>query len=115
MKRILIVEDDAFIGLDLMQQLCEAGFQVIGPAMSAAEALELLSETGCDAAVLDVNLGRETSEVVAVELARRSVPFLGASGYDKEQHPPAFSGAPLLTKPFQIHALVAELNRLFGA
>lgn len=115
MKRILVVEDDVFIGLDLVQQLGKAGFEAIGPAVSAAEALKLLSEAGCDAAVLDVNLGRETSEAVAVELARRSVPFLSASGYDREQHPPAFQGAPLLTKPFQIDVLVAELRRLSGA
>jgi DNA-binding response OmpR family regulator len=115
MKRILVVEDDVFIGLDLVQQLGEAGFEVVGLAASVAEALEIVSDSGCDAAVLDVNLGRETSEVVAVELARQGVPFLGASGYDREQHPQVFHGAPLLTKPFQIDALVAELRRLSGS
>lgn len=114
MKRILVVEDDAFIGLDLAQQLRGAGFEVIGPAVSGVEALQLLAEAGCDAAVLDINLGRETSEVVAIELAKRSVPFLSASGYDRDRHPPAFHGAPMLTKPFQIDALVAALHRLFG-
>jgi DNA-binding response OmpR family regulator len=50
--RILIVEDDALLALDLKGHLERAGFLVIGPAATAAKALSLLAEAGCDAAIL---------------------------------------------------------------
>ena len=47
-----------------------------------------MGETGCDVAVLDVNLGNETAEPVARELRARGTPFVVLSGYSSEQHPP---------------------------
>ncbi len=97
--RVLVVEDEILIALDITQILAGAGFDVVGPANSVAQALDLMKHIGCEAAVLDVNLGRETSECVALELKERGRPFLTLSGYSREQHPTAFSGAPALTKP----------------
>ena len=45
------------------RQLTDAGFELAGPASSAAKALA--AEPACDVAILDVNLGGETSEPVA--------------------------------------------------
>ncbi len=112
MTRVLVVEDDPILGLDLSEQLAEAGFTVVGPAMSAAAGVALVASEGCDVAILDVNLGRETSEAVAVALAARGVPFFVLSGYSSDQHPAAFKGAPLLLKPVRIMQLLAELRQL---
>jgi CheY-like chemotaxis protein len=110
--RILVVEDDAFLALDLAEHLGGAGFTVIGPATSAAEAMRLLGEPPSDAAVLDVHLGpRETSEPVAVELKARGIPFVTVTGYSHEQRPPAFDGAPVLSKPVRAVDLIAALSR----
>ena len=88
-KRVLVVEDDAMIALDIARELTDAGLEVVGPAISVAKALRLIGDYGCDAAVLDVNLGNnETSEPVARELRARSTPFVVLSGYSSEQHPP---------------------------
>lgn len=112
MKRVLLVEDDAIIGFDLSYQLAGAGFTVIGPAIDADQGLQLLASEGCDIAILDVNLGSgRTSEPVAAELRRRSIPFIVVSGYSSDQHPPAFAGAPLLVKPVRIALLLAALRR----
>ena len=110
--RILVVEDEAFIAVDLAWQLTEAGFEVVGPAAGTAEALALIDRPGCDAAILDVNLRHESSEVVAIELTRRSVPFITLSGYSSDQHAPAFKDAPFLMKPVRYNLLAAELQRL---
>lgn len=112
MKRVLIVEDDAFIAHDLAEQLVEAGFTVLGPALAASQGVALLQHGDCDMAVLDVNLGNETSEPVALELRRRGVPFITVSGYSSDQHPAVFSGAPLIVKPVQIDKLIALLRGL---
>jgi len=52
-------------------------------------------------AVLDVNLGVESSEPIAEELHRLRVPFIFASGYNEglERLTQRFN-APLLRKPF---------------
>ncbi len=112
---ILVVEDEVLIALDIGQILAEAGFDIVGPASSAAQALDLIRRGGCEAAVLDVNLGCETSECVALELQERGKPFVALSGYSREQHPAAFIGAPALTKPLRPELLVTELRRLLQA
>lgn len=106
MKRVLVVEDDALIALDTAEELMIAGLEVLGPATSVSRALELLASTGCDVAVLDVNLGEETSAPVARELLSRGTPFIVVSGYSSEQHPPELQGAPMLSKPAPPGALV---------
>jgi DNA-binding response OmpR family regulator len=113
-KRVLVVEDDALLGLDIAAQLADAGFDVVGPAVSVASAFRLMDETCCDVAVLDVNLGSETSEPVAIELRTRATPFIVLSGYSSEQHPPGFHGAPTLAKPARPEDLVAILGRCVG-
>ena len=111
MRRVLIVEDEVLIALDLAEQLEEAGFEVLGPAVSVAAALELIKSIGCDSAVLDVNLGKETSEPVAQQLVTLGIPFIVLSGYSTIQHAPIFSSAPKLRKPAAIEELVALLRQ----
>jgi DNA-binding response OmpR family regulator len=81
--RVLVVEDEAILALDIAEQLSSAGFQVVGPAPSVAKALKLITDVGCDFAVLDVNLRDETAEPVARELRSRSTPFLFLSAVSK--------------------------------
>jgi DNA-binding response OmpR family regulator len=54
--RILVVEDEPFIALDLMMAIEDAGGRAIGPATTVREALDLIAGTTLDGAVLDVNL-----------------------------------------------------------
>jgi DNA-binding response OmpR family regulator len=110
-KRVLVVEDDALLGLDIATQLSDAGFDVVGPAISVASAFKLMGQIGCDAAVLDVNLGNETAEAVAIELQAQATPFIVLSGYSSDQHPPGFHGAPTLAKPARPEDLVATLKK----
>ena len=112
LTNVLVVEDEPLLAFDIAQHLTAAGFHVVGPAGSVAKALELIGTVGCDLAVLDVNLGRETAEPVARELKRQQKPFLVLSGYSSDQHPAEFGGIPTLTKPALPEALVAELHRL---
>lgn len=111
-RRVLIVEDEALIALQLREAIAEAGFAVAGPFASAAEALEAIARTPIAAAVLDVNLGRETSAAIARALREASIPFVVVSGYDVEQLAPDLRGAPLVGKPLQIERLLAELARV---
>lgn len=112
--RILVLEDESLIALDLAEALERAGFCVVGPVRSTATALALIEAEGCDAAVLDVDLGTETSEAVALRLGELGVPFLTVSGFSRRQKPPALQRAEELAKPLDHAALVARLAEMLG-
>jgi PAS domain S-box-containing protein len=109
--RILIVEDEALVAIEIARALTEAGFDIVGPARGVSAALALLRQRGCDAAVLDINLGSETSEAIAIALTASKTPFVTLSGYARHEHSPAFAGAPALTKPARPQLLIAELRK----
>ena len=62
--------------------------------------------------MLDINLGGETSEAVALKLIESEIPFVTLSGYAPEQIPPAFKGSSAQSKPFRPEFLIGELKRL---
>lgn len=110
--RVLVVEDEALIAIELDSILTEAGFSVAGPVASVKDALEIVARETIDAGVLDVNLGRETSEPIALELTRRGIPFVAVSGYANDQRPAIFSGARFVSKPFRARDLIAVVRSL---
>jgi len=99
------------IGLDIGEQLAEAGFEVVGPALSVAKALRLVAEPGCDVAVLDINLGGETSGPIARKLRASGTPFVVVTGYSVDNLPPWFLDAIIVTKPYRIADLVSALRK----
>jgi DNA-binding response OmpR family regulator len=109
--RVLVVEDEPIIALDIRQQLANAGFEVLGPATSVANALPFVAEPGCDVAVLNVNLGNETSEPIARKLRASGKPFVVLSGCSINDLPPSFNGAPFLAKPTPMAELVAAVRK----
>jgi len=99
-KRILLVEDEFFIVQDLARAFTEAGAIIIGPAASVAEALRLIvASAALDGAVLDINLQGETVYSVADALMTRGVPFVFATGYDRDVIPPRFDAYLRCEKP----------------
>jgi PAS domain S-box-containing protein len=107
--RVLVVEDEALVAVEITHALTLAGFDVVGPARNVPAALQFLKCSGCDAAVLDINLSGETSEAIAIELAANKTPFVTLSGYSPEQHHPVFGSAPAFRKPLSFQLLIAEL------
>ncbi len=79
--RILVVEDEFLIAMELDFMLKTAGYQVLGPVPDVGAALGLLRAERPDAAVLDVNLAGEWVTPVAEVLRAMSVPFVLSSGY----------------------------------
>jgi len=75
--RVLVVEDEALVALQLEDMLAELGCAIIGPASRVCQALDLLGGQVVDAAVLDLNVAGELVYPVADALARRG--FLTSS------------------------------------
>jgi len=108
--RVLVVEDDAIVGLEVAQGLQAAGFDVLGPTGNVHRALQFVNDVGCDAAVLDINLGGKTSEPVAARLRQSGTPFVTVSGYAQHQSPEVFAGTDFLQKPLNLDALIKLLK-----
>lgn len=96
--RILVVEDEYFIAVDLIKRLENEGVQVVGPAATIDDALELIETQALDGAVLDLNLGGEMAFPVADALHARGVPFVFATGYDRAVIPYRYNYAPSFEK-----------------
>ena len=79
--RVLVVEDSFLIATSLRDMVAGFGCRVIGPVANVAAAQRLLAEGRCDAALLDIDLGGETSEPVAAAMTERHLPFLFVTGY----------------------------------
>lgn len=111
-QKIMVVEDDPIIGLDISETLKSRGAQVIGPCTTVASALKAIRDKP-DAVLLDVNLGQETTDAVASQLADLSIPFLVLSGQlDSSDLGDAFRGVSVMSKPFRERDLVSALYRL---
>jgi CheY-like chemotaxis protein len=112
--RVLLVEDEAIIAIMLEDMLAELGCEVIGPAASIAEAIQLAGAESLGGAFLDVNLGGESVYPVADLLAARGIPFVFVSGYGPTGIAARYSGAIVLSKPIldaDIERAVAALRR----
>jgi PAS domain S-box-containing protein len=109
---VLVVEDDALLALYLADSLEAAGYEIVGPAASVAHALKLLGQRDLCLAILDINLGAETSEPVAQSLQEREVPFISISGFSRSQQPPIFQNSPFLSKPVHLPSLLQEIERV---
>jgi CheY-like chemotaxis protein len=99
MKRVLLAEDEAIIGMMMREFLLEYGLFVVGPCCTASEALAASSGSDFDCAILDLNLGGESVYPVATALAERKVPFAFVTGYGRESLDGRFADVPILQKP----------------
>ena len=99
--RVLVVEDEALVGIMIQECLTEMGFQIVGPVCTASDALAAAKAGDFDAAILDINLGDGMVYQVAEILARRHVPFVFVTGYDADSVDSRFRNIPVLQKPVE--------------
>lgn len=107
--RVLLVEDNALIALDLEDTLLDAGFEVVGPVQSLEKAMDRAGES-FDAAVLDIGLNDQHVFPVADILCERGVPFMFLSGYDRDVVPSKHAARPFLQKPCSFRTIAAMLR-----
>lgn len=103
--RILILEDETLIALDLADELRSEGHDVSGPANTIGEAHDLLDQDDIDFAVLDANINGEAPVSLVEELRRRGIFFVYVSGYDEEYVRRVLPAGPVLAKPLEVTAL----------
>jgi PAS domain S-box-containing protein len=115
LQRILIVEDEVIIAMDMAQQLRGFGYEVVGIAANAQRARELALQTRPDLVMMDIVLkgpqdGIEAAQAIAAEVDT-AVVFLTAYG-DPATIERAKAAGPLgyLLKPFRPHELRSTIE-----
>ena len=108
---VLLVEDSLIIAMDAEDILERLGATRVTTASSVTSALAELAATPPALAVLDFNLGAETSLPVADALSAAGIPYVFATGYGEQLAlPPEHKGARVIQKPYTA-ANVARLVR----
>jgi DNA-binding NtrC family response regulator len=110
-SRVLVVEDSMIIALDTEESLLQLGVPDVVVAGNVSAAMTLIASAPPHFALLDYNLGDETSEPIAAELSRLAIPFYFVTGYgDAVSSLSGSQALGVLQKPFS----PADLSRLLA-
>ncbi|WP_176556254.1 GAF domain-containing protein [Rubellimicrobium rubrum] len=111
---VLVVEDNLIIAMNAADALRGLGADDVLIAGTIPEALAHIEACPIALAILDVDLGGQTSAAVAERLKERAIPYLLATGYDAEQAA-RDSGIPashVLSKPYSNEGIAEILGRI---
>lgn len=115
-KCILVVEDERIIALDIAMQLKALGYEPLGPASTAEQALEVAAQQRPHLVLMDIHLGSAMDGIAAAQAlrARWGIPCIFMSAFDDaEQLARAKQTEPVgyLEKPFDEY----ELRKMVAA
>ncbi|MFK3778658.1 response regulator [Agrobacterium sp. NPDC089420] len=112
-QRVIIVEDEYLVALDVEAVLQSMGVETIVIATTLAQARQAVEQAGADCALLDVSLSDGKSYDFARELRAAGIPFGFVSGYgDTTGFPDDLTHAPLLGKPFGENEIIDFVSGL---
>jgi CheY-like chemotaxis protein len=112
LPRLLLVEDEALIMLNVKSMLHDMGWEVAGTAAKIDAAIQLAQTGSFDAAIIDINLDGAVTYPVADILREREIPFAFITGYGRSAINHSYSEVPILHKPFGPDQLQAVVDRL---
>jgi PAS domain S-box-containing protein len=113
--RVLLVEDEYLLAMELDELFNSHACQVIGPFGDLTHATQAARQETIDVAILDINLKGVVVYPLAEELLRRGIPFLFLSGYDSSNLPEQFRSVLRISKPFDPTDLVKQVQMLIVA
>lgn len=117
---VLVVEDEPMIAASIEWELIDAGFEVLGPALTVDEAIEVAQARRPDLALIDINLaGHDEGVALARDLKRHfGVASVFVTGQVVQARQNCDAALGVLPKPFSFDALVdtvpAALELLSG-
>lgn len=117
MKKILVAEDESFIGQYLGKLLEQNGYTILGYHATGESLLQAYVRNGADLIIADIHLAGEMNGITAVaEIRKRTeqVPVLFITA-DSTQHPALVSPSRLLVKPFDDAAFIKAVRQLLPA
>jgi DNA-binding LytR/AlgR family response regulator len=112
--RILIVEDDPFVALDIECIILDAIPADVELAATLAQAKRCASQP-LDFAFLDIDMPDGKIFEVAAELRRQGVAFAFVSGERLEEVPSLLRDAPFISKPYKVWQISQTLPGMRAA
>jgi CheY-like chemotaxis protein len=110
-RRVLVVENQYAVALDLCEGLGREGASIVGPASSVEDALEMLESSGRpDIAVLDIKLHGGLVYPVADRLEQLGVPYLFTTACEPDEIPERYRLAPRFDKPIRLTSIIAAIR-----
>lgn len=114
--RVLVIEDNAFIALDLQTQLEDLGCNVIGTAVTATQALEVARRTKPDLALVDLQLadgsrGQDAASALRTELNVACIILSGSLQSVTDEERETIRPFAMLSKPVLPHELSSVVSR----
>ena len=113
-QRVLLVEDEFFVSKVLAMDLRQAGYEVVGPYATVADAMSAVQSQTFDGAILDINLKGQLVYPVAEELVRRQMPFMFLTGYAVINMPGQFRVYQRVAKPTNRTVLLGEIKTMLS-
>ncbi len=113
--RVLIIEDELLIALDLKEALIQVGADVVGIAATAQEASEAVAAPNLTAAIVDLRLNGQSVREAVQRLTDRDLPFIFYSGLDGTPTARSWPQVPLLFKPLPAEEVAETLARVVSA
>ena len=118
--KILIVEDEAIIALEIKLCLQKAGHEVCGLAICSREALRILEQDMVDLILIDISIngGVDGIELAKIVKDRHGIPFIYLTGNsDEETRKRAMATSPsgYIVKPFSWQEILGSVEKAFLA
>lgn len=111
--RVLVVEDEPLVAMLAEDMLAELGHHAAAVSHGLKDGLAAIGAGTFDLAVLDVNLSGALSFPIADAAAKRGVPVLFVTGFDRD-HMEQLAGQCVLQKPYSSDDLRRAIGEALG-
>lgn len=113
--RVMIVEDDPLIAIDLEQTILALGWDVAQVCLTLATAMEAVDTLAPDVVLTDLVLADQTAKPLIESLERRSVPMVLCTGVSHRELAALYPTLLVVTKPFAEDDLRAAILTALGS
>ena len=116
-KRVLIVDDAAFMRMIIKNILTDSGYQVIGEAENGIEAIEMYNEAMPDLVIMDITMpemdGIEAVKEIIKQDSNARIVMCSAMGQQEMVIESIEAGAKdFIVKPFQSERVVEAVRKV---
>jgi two-component system, response regulator PdtaR len=113
--KIMIVEDETIVALDLSMRLQKEGYEVVGIAASSDDAITLFTEQKPDLVLMDINIkGKKDGIETAAALKKiQEVPLIFLTAFSQSEYinrAKALNPSAYLVKPFNNDSLHTSIQ-----
>lgn len=117
MKKILVVDDAAFMRVSIKNMLTKNGYEIVGEAENGKVAIQKYEELSPDIVTMDITMPEmdgltSLKEILALD-ASANIIMISAMGQESMVREAVLAGAKgFIVKPFKEDAIVAALEKL---